>query len=79
MTVADDRRYGGDHVLWDGEELDDDKRMFSCDAVGDVCGWEDVKRVHVVNFLYCLGCKVNRLNEFDEFRFGPDRQGARFL
>lgn len=63
--------------LWDGSgSLGEDKELYSC-------GTFSFFRFHHLFWMSVhassYGCEVNAENQFDEFPFGEERQGARFM
>ena len=62
--------------FWDGT-----KNHFSCDAIKSACraGVDDLLVVYAIDFAEKCGVNCHWTRQFDEFEYGEERQGARFM
>ena len=87
MKISDTLWAAANEKLWDGVTLDYEadnlyprKCLFSCDAIRQAYAstgeWTDSP---AIRFSALLGLDCNSLVAFDEFEYGAERQGARYL
>lgn len=79
MKISEVLWVAANEYLWNGVDIYHRKDEFSCLAVGAADGlfW-DYKNSEAVKFLKSLGCPIGALGSFKNFKYGTERQGARY-
>lgn len=77
MKLSTRLRKAANEKLWDGYGSCIGREIYSCIAVDEVRG-PGAHDVVAATFLADMGVHINGLNEFKEFRLGPERQSVRY-